>query len=210
MIWIALVLICYIAGSIPVSLIVGKISRGVDIRELGSGNAGATNSYRELGLVPGVIVLLFDFLKAFIPVFLIKMTMEKNNQPSDLLLVLCNLSVVTGHIFPVFAQFKGGKAVASGAGGITALLPALSPLCLTVFISTAAVTRYISLSSLLAAWSLPLFYTTMVFAGWKDLSPAFLIYFILIAVMITVLHRKNIRALLNGTERKFTRTSAGK
>lgn len=215
MIWILPALICYVSGSIPVSLIVGKISKGVDIRELGSGNAGATNSYRELGMIPGLIVLLFDFLKAFIPILLIKLALERNNQPSnlfyrDLLLILCHLSVITGHVFPVFAGFKGGKAVASGAGGITALIPVISPLCLTVFITTAVLTRYVSLSSLLAAWSLPLFYGGMVLAGWQELSIVYLIYFIFIALIITILHRKNIKALLEGTERKLSKTSAQK
>lgn len=212
MIWITLPVLCYLSGSIPVSLIVGKISKGVDIRELGSGNAGATNSYRELGLIPAIIVLIFDILKAFIPMLIIKLSLEKNNLPSDqvlreLLLIICLSSIVIGHIFPVFAHFKGGKAVASGAGGITALLPILSPLCLTVFIMIAAITKYISLASISAAWSLPLFYTGLVFFRVQDFSYVFFTYFILIALLITLLHRKNIKSLMNGTERKISRFS---
>lgn len=212
MIWLILPILCYLIGSIPVSLIVGKLSKGVDIRELGSGNAGATNSYRELGLITGIIVLFFDVIKALIPLLLIKLYLETNNTPSELfqrelLMVICLSLIITGHIFPVFANFKGGKAVASGAGGITAVIPILSPLCLTVFLLTAAITRYISLASIFAAWSLPLFYTGLVLLKKQDFSLVFMIYFILIGMIITLLHRKNISSLINGSERKISKFS---
>ncbi|WP_199563421.1 glycerol-3-phosphate 1-O-acyltransferase PlsY [Oceanispirochaeta sp. M1] len=212
MIWFTLPILCYLIGSIPVSLIAGKISRGVDIREIGSGNAGATNSYRELGLITGIIVLLFDVLKALIPLLFIKLYLEKNNIPSELvqrelLMVICLSLVITGHVFPVFAKFKGGKAVASGAGGITAVIPILSPLCLIVFLLTATITRYISLASIFSAWSLSLFYTGLVLLKRQDFSLVFMIYFILIGMIITLLHRKNIRSLINGSERKISKFS---
>ncbi|MBF9014333.1 glycerol-3-phosphate 1-O-acyltransferase PlsY [Oceanispirochaeta sp. M2] len=210
--WFTLPILCYLIGSIPVSLIAGKISRGVDIREIGSGNAGATNSYRELGLITGIIVLLFDVLKALIPLLFIKLYLEKNNIPSELvqrelLMVICLSLVITGHVFPVFAKFKGGKAVASGAGGITAVIPILSPLCLIVFLLTATITRYISLASIFSAWSLSLFYTGLVLLKRQDFSLVFMIYFILIGMIITLLHRKNIRSLINGSERKISKFS---
>jgi len=193
----------YMAGSLPFALICGKLLKGIDIREEGSGNAGATNVYRVLGAPAAAAVLLLDLLKGFLPVMLL---MNRHSAGEDPYLtgVISVLFLILGHSFPLFAGFRGGKGVAVGAGGITALLPLSAPFCLGVFLLTLTLTRTVSLASLAAAWSLPLTYLAGSVIGLFPSSPVLLTFFFITAPGITVLHIKNIRRLIRGEEPRIT------
>ena len=194
----------YLAGSLPFALICGKILKGIDIREEGSGNAGSTNVYRVLGAQAAALVFLLDFAKGFIPVLIM---MKWGIPGADRYLpgILSVFFLIIGHSFPVFAGFRGGKGVAVAAGGITALLPLLAPFCLTIFILTVWLSRTVSLGSLAVAWSLPVLYFSGSEIGLFPSSVILLIFFTLLAIGITVLHRKNIRRLIRGEEPEITR-----
>ncbi len=201
----------YLTGSIPVALITGRALKGIDIRNEGSGNAGAGNSFRVLGPLGGGVVLVLDFLKGLLPVLLLKMYLDAQQAGSsggstsaaaEIFTVFCIFCLVAGHAFPVFASFRGGKGAASSAGAVTALVPQAAPLCLAAFLIILILTSYLSLASLTAAWTLPPAYLLAWRAGWTGMSPVYLIFFILAALLITILHRKNIRRLIKGEERK--------
>ncbi|MDC7234803.1 MAG: glycerol-3-phosphate 1-O-acyltransferase PlsY [Spirochaetales bacterium] len=203
---IYLLLLSYLAGSFPSAVIITYIAAGQDIRSLGSGNAGATNVYRELGASAAVPVLLIDFLKAFIPVFfseelIVFFGVEANK---DLVSILMILFVMAGHVFPVWTQFRGGKAVAAAAGGISAFFPPAVPFCLAVFLITAVLSHYISLASLITAWGLLLFYIVYQMLRQYEMPWFTLLFFLIIPVLVTFLHRKNIKRLLKGEENSVT------
>ncbi|MBB6481436.1 glycerol-3-phosphate 1-O-acyltransferase PlsY [Spirochaeta isovalerica] len=198
----------YLIGSVPAALLAGFIITGKDIRKEGSGNAGATNVFRILGAKAALPVALFDFSKAFFPVFYSQWLsgffgIQWDNQ---LLLKLLILSaVILGHVFPIWSGFKGGKAVASGAGGVSALFPPALPACLILFLIIAFLTGYVSVASLTAAWFLPIFYRIFTWLAGYHYSPELQVFFIATAIVITVLHRKNIVRLMRGEENRFRR-----
>lgn len=203
---IILLLIAYMTGSFPTALLAGYLLKGRDIRKEGSGNAGATNVFRVLGPAAAAPVMLIDFLKACLPVYYsdeLALFAGLSSPGGDLLKILILIAVVLGHVFPLWAGFKGGKGVACAAGGISALFPPAVPFCLLVFFLTALVTRYVSLASLLTAWTLPLYYLIY----WKiadiPFSVVLLVFFVFIALGITVLHRKNLGRLIRGEENRL-------
>lgn len=190
----------YLLGSFPTAVIMGYIITGKDIRSQGSGNAGATNVFRVLGPAAAIPVLLIDFSKAFFPVYYSgELTVPKG----DLFKIILILAILLGHAFPLWAGFRGGKGVASAAGGISALYPPAVPFCLALFFATAFLSRYVSLASLVTAWSIPFFYAGYQFMTGKAISVTLLLFFILVSVLITALHRKNIKRLLKGEENKL-------
>ncbi|MBN2656377.1 MAG: glycerol-3-phosphate 1-O-acyltransferase PlsY [Spirochaetales bacterium] len=198
----------YLIGSVPAALLAGFILTGKDIRKEGSGNAGATNVFRILGVKAALPVALFDFSKAFFPVFYSEWLsgLFRIQWDNQLLLKLLILSaVVLGHVFPLWSGFKGGKAVASGAGGVSALFPPALPACLFLFLVIAFLTGYVSVASLAAAWFLPVFYYVFTRHAGYTYTPEQQIFFIATAIVITVLHRKNIVRLIKGTENRFGR-----
>jgi len=194
----------YVIGSLPFALITGKLLKGIDIREEGSGNAGATNVYRTMGAPAAVAVLLLDFSKGLVPVMIL-IRMNIPGTDSDLLGILSIIFLIIGHSYPLFAGFRGGKGVAAGAGGVTALLPLLALFCLMVFILMVLITRIVSMASLVTAWSMPLFYTIGSATGLFPASPGLLLFFFFLAMGITILHRKNIGRLIRGEEPKIKR-----
>jgi len=201
-----LLLTAYLLGSIPAALITVYIATGKNIRDLGSGNSGATNVYRILGLKGALPVALFDFSKAFFPVFFsikIAEIWSISAIDSTVLRLLVFSAVLIGHVFPVWAGFKGGKAVASAAGGVTALFPLAAPFCLLLFIAVARFSGYVSLASIVTAWFLPLFYGGYSLFAEKPVTPLYLIFFLFCSIFITLLHRKNILRLLKGEENAF-------
>jgi len=201
-----LLISAYFLGSIPSALIAVYIATGKDIRTMGSGNSGATNVYRLIGLKGALPVALFDFSKAFFPVFYCVKLAEVlgvGGLNGTILQFLLFLSVVVGHVFPVWAGFRGGKAVASAAGGVTALFPLAAPVCLTLFIVVARLSGYVSLASMATAWFLPLFYWLYSLLAGKTLTLHYLIFFLICAFLVTVLHRKNIIRLMKGEENGF-------
>lgn len=188
----------YLVGSIPWALIIGKLFYGVDIRTKGSGNLGGTNAGRVLGKKAGVAVIILDALKAFIIMIVV-------NAISPTYTRYVGLAVCFGHCFPIFAQFKGGKAVACSMGYILGIalfithdfiFTFLFPLL--VFIIVLCLTKYMSLASMSAL----LMATLMAYLTYKDNSLAFLV--LLLTIFVIFMHRANINRLLAGKENKVT------
>jgi acyl phosphate:glycerol-3-phosphate acyltransferase len=195
------VLLAYLIGSIPSAIWIGKIFHGIDIREHGSGNAGATNVIRVLGYKAGIPVLLFDVFKGWAAVQLSFLFPSGLVNPETLVYIRISLSLaaVLGHIFPVYAGFRGGKGVGTIAGAAIALYPLALLVVLGVFILVLAISRYVSLSSILAGLSFPLaviFLTSQRNPGMIGLS-------LVVAIFIPLTHRKNIKRLIQGKENKF-------
>lgn len=198
---ILLGIVAYLLGSIPSAVWIGKSLHGIDVRDFGSGNAGATNTFRVLGKKAGSIVLVMDMLKGFLAAYLVNITsINPTTSPYQYVNIqlLFGLLAVVGHLFPLFANFKGGKGIATLFGMIVCIdyKPAL--LCLGIFLFILLVTRYVSLGSILAAVSFP-FLMVYVF---KEDVPLFIAFGITAALMVVLTHQKNIRKLVNGTENK--------
>lgn len=188
----------YLAGSIPTAVWYGKIFHGVDVRQHGSGNAGATNSLRTLGKKAGIIVLIVDFLKGFLAV---KAASLFSTETDSILPLIMGLAVIAGHIFPIFAQFRGGKGVATAMGVLAATFPWAALGCVIVFMIIVFATKYVSLASILGALAFPI---QLTFNLWNDNADKYAIGFAwLIFIILAVMHRQNIQRLLKGTESKF-------
>lgn len=194
-----LLLLSYLIGSFPTSYIAGKLFKGIDIRNFGSGNVGATNAVRVLGTKIGIPVLLIDILKGFLLIFLVKHYL----QPSHLFLIGLGISAILGHIFTIFLKFKGGKGVATSAGVFFALTPLALTIALICFILVVMKTKYVSLGSILAA--ITLFLTELIINFQSNFSNKYeLILTGLIALTIIYTHRANIKRLRNGEENKIS------
>ena len=200
-------ILSYLLGSIATAVWTGKIFHDIDVREHGSGNAGATNVIRVLGWKTGIPVLLLDVLKgwvaAMLPVFF-----NLAGEGTALLTnyqILAGLAVVTGHIFPVFAGFRGGKGVATIFGVLLAVHPMVTISCLGVFLCVMLITGYVSLSSMSAGVAFPLFLLLF----FNTPSVFFKIFSILVAIALIFTHRKNISRLLKGEETKLFKKRRG-
>ncbi len=197
---IALIL-SYLAGSIPSAVWAGKLFHGIDIREHGSGNAGATNTIRILGWKTGIPVLIFDLAKGWLatslPLFF-KAAPEGSSQMMTLQ-IACGIAAITGHVFPVFAGFRGGKGVATTSGVLLSLHPFLTLTCAGIFLVVLLISRYVSLSSIIAGIMFPVLLMTV----FHTPSLLFRIFSIVIALALLVTHRKNIGRLFRGEEKKF-------
>ncbi|MDO9184555.1 MAG: glycerol-3-phosphate 1-O-acyltransferase PlsY [Bacteroidia bacterium] len=189
----------YLLGSIPTAVWIGKYFYSIDVREYGSGNAGATNVFRVLGKKAGIPVLLIDVLKGFVAVSLANSSdyTVGSNQFINLQLVLGIASLV-GHIFPIFASFRGGKGIATLLGIILAILPFAAFISIGIFIAVLLVSSYVSLGSMTAAVAFPI----IVIVGFKTTTPSLIIFSILIAIMVLITHQKNIERLLRREESK--------
>ena len=194
-------ILAYILGSIPTAVWAGKIIRGIDLREHGSGNAGAANAIRVLGWKIGVPVLLIDmskgWLAAMLPVFF--SLADPGTAFITNLQIGTGLTAILGHIFPVFAGFKGGKGVATASGVILAIHPLLTLSCFGVFLIVLLITRIVSVSSMSAGIAFPI----LLFTLFKTPSLLFKIFSVFIALALIITHRNNIKRLLKGEEKKF-------
>lgn len=197
--------ISYLLGSIPTSIWVGKGFFGIDVRGHGSGNAGATNTLRTLGSKAGFFVLLVDLLKGFSAANLILFTywtdvpLERGTEFRNIQ-VLFGVLAVVGHIFPLFARFKGGKGIATLFGLVLAIDYPLALMCVGTFLLVLLLTRYVSLASMLAVGLSPLF--VGILFDWNE--PVFTGFCIAASILVLYTHKKNIRRLANGEENKFT------
>ncbi len=191
-------IVAYLIGSVSFSVWIGKIFYGVDVRKKGSGNAGATNTIRVLGLKAGIIVLLLDALKAWGAVKLAPVFAGGSFSQEGLVTysIILGALAVLGHVFPLYTGFKGGKGVASIVGMVIALYPYAFIAVLSWFILVFLLFRYVSLSSITSAILFP-FLVIFVF---HEQSVSLIILSILIALFIPITHRKNIRRLLKGEE----------
>jgi glycerol-3-phosphate acyltransferase PlsY len=199
MFWLIFIFpLAYLLGSVPSSVWLGRAFRGMDLREHGSGNAGATNAFRVLGVPLGIAVLLLDMLKGFLAVQL--STLQGELAPSSegamLLRIALGLVAVAGHIFPIFAGFKGGKGVATMAGAGLALHPLAALCAMGVYATVLAVSRISSLGSLTAVLSYPLWMILVYQTPFLSLR----IFSILVPVLVLFTHRSNIRRLLRREE----------
>ena len=183
-------ILSYLIGSISFALVIGKMFYKKDIRDYGSGNLGATNAYRVLGIKAGVIVAIADILKGTFACFL-PLILGSTINP-----IVCGLLAILGHIFSVFANFKGGKAVATATGVFLFLTPLGVFVGFVVFVLTLLLTKYVSLSSMLA--SIALFIYSFIFEDKVIIALS-----VLISVSIIILHRQNIKRIVNGTENKI-------
>ncbi|AYA99760.1 glycerol-3-phosphate 1-O-acyltransferase PlsY [Lachnoanaerobaculum umeaense] len=206
MIRILLLIIGYIIGNIETGYIFGKLNK-MDIRNYGSGNAGATNTLRVLGPKAGLIVFLGDFCKSLIPCLVVRYIFRDNVSLSYMYMLYIGLGVVLGHNFPFYLGFKGGKGVASTAGIIMALDIRIAAVCLAAFIVIVAFTRYVSLASIVVmiifiGMSHLLVKTNYGFANGS--SPMeFRLLVVVIGFLSIFMHRANIKRLLSGTENKI-------
>ena len=199
-------IISYIIGSFPTSLLAGKILKGIDIRNHGSGNAGATNVLRTLGWKPGLIVIIIDILKGWVPAFFFINFFQQHELNDDgILKILFGFCSVLGHSYTVFANFKGGKGVGTLLGMLIALFPIAIPLCLVIFITIVVITGYVSLGSIFASLSLPIFILVLPIFEIEPPHLSLIIFSLLIPFFILFTHRSNITRLKNGSENQFKR-----
>jgi glycerol-3-phosphate acyltransferase PlsY len=190
----------YLLGSIPTAVWVGKGFHGIDVRDHGSGNAGATNVMRVLGVKTGIPVLLLDMFKGWIAVYLVRTQQVVNADDELWMIIAISLGVlaVLGHIFPVFARFRGGKGVATIAGVCFSLHPLATASALGVFILVLLIWKYVSLGSIAAGTSFPIW---MIFL-YKTTYVSLWIFSIMAAFLLVLTHRNNIQRLLKGEENK--------
>jgi acyl phosphate:glycerol-3-phosphate acyltransferase len=192
----------YLLGSIPTAVWWGKAFYGVDVRNEGSGNAGATNTIRVLGVKAGIPVLLFDVFKGWLAVFLSAFLIGAEISPvhADLFRILVAAAAVLGHVFPVFAGFRGGKGIATLLGVGFALFQDAALFTLGLFILMLIITRYVSVSSITAAITFPF---TVFFLFNPDSLPL-MVLAVFVGILVPFTHRQNIRRLLKSEESKFS------
>lgn len=195
---ILLLILAYFIGSIPTALLISKAFFNIDIREYGSGNMGATNTFRILGPRYGVIVMIGDMLKGMLAVSLYNLLPHylENSLDRTNLMIGLGLSAVIGHIYPVWAQFKGGKGVATLFGMILAIQPVVAINCVGVFMLVLYLTRYVSLSSILAGIALPI----CVLWIYNEHEVFYRVFAVAVACLIILTHQKNISRLFKGNE----------
>lgn len=202
MIWIVIIIIgAYLLGSIPTSVWLGRALKGIDLREHGSGNAGATNAFRVLGKPIGTAVLILDMLKGFLAVNLILLQHEidSGSEAWMLLKIGLGLMAVVGHIFPVFAGFRGGKGVATIAGVALAIHPFAALAAMGIYLLVFMLTRISALGSLLAVLTYPV-WIILVF---RSEYLAIRIFSLVVVVLVLITHRSNILRLVRGEEKSL-------
>lgn len=209
-----IIILSYLVGSIPTSIIISKAVKGIDIRNYGSGNAGGTNVMRVLGWKHGVLVILLDALKGAIAVVLIArlhygVLPFQNVSPFDdftLVQIIAGISAVIGHIWTIFAGFKGGKGIATALGMLLMIITVDMLIAVGIFLIVVSISRYVSLGSIVSAVVVPL---SMVFRenvlhthieGYNTLLP----FVIGVSLLVIFTHRKNLVRLINGTENKLS------
>ncbi len=198
-----LIILAYLIGSIPTSIWVSKKFFNIDIRDYGSGNAGATNTYRVLGPKWGTFVMVVDMLKGVLATslyffFLPSYLGSDNELYRTNLMIGLGLAAVLGHIFPVWANFKGGKGVATLFGMAVAIQPLVAICCIAVFLLVLYLTRFVSLSSILAGIAFMVFILFI----FNEKETLYRIFAVLVALMIVLTHQKNIGRIIKGTEGK--------
>lgn len=194
----------YLVGSIPTSIITGKVLRGIDIREHGSGNAGATNVLRILGWKPAVFVMLVDVGKgAFATLVCSRLRIDPIALDPILLQIIAGTAAVIGHVWTVFAGFRGGKGVGTAGGVLVALYPIAALVCLIIFGTLVATTRYVSVGSISAAIALPIVLILLDRIFGHPVPSVLFGLSLVMTVLIVFTHRSNIRRLLQGTENRL-------
>ena len=197
---IALIILAYLIGSIPTSVWISRSLFQIDIRDYGSGNAGATNTFRVLGSKWGTVVMLIDLIKGLVAVklaFILPFYAENDFARTNFQIGL-GLAAVLGHIFPIWADFRGGKGVATLLGLVMGISPLSALSCIGVFLLVFYLTRFVSLSSILASMAFPIFILVI----YNVHNPTYRIFAIAVAALVILTHQKNIGRLLTGSESK--------
>ena len=198
-----LLLIClaYLIGSIPTAVWISKSVYGIDIRDYGSGNAGATNTFRVMGSKWGSVVMLVDVVKGIVAtsLYIVLPFYLTNELHRTNFMIALGLAAVIGHIFPIWASFRGGKGVATLLGMAIAIQRLVAACCIGVFLLVLFLTRFVSLSSILAGISFMVFILFI----FNEREPLYRIFAILVALMVVLTHQKNIGRILRGTEGKI-------
>ncbi|RRB03836.1 glycerol-3-phosphate 1-O-acyltransferase PlsY [Larkinella rosea] len=200
---IATTLLAYMLGSIPTAVWYGEGFFGLDIRQYGSGNAGATNTFRVLGKRAGTIVMLIDVLKGYTATILSSLLWYFDVIGTHEILtfkLVFGLVAVIGHVFPVWADFKGGKGVASLLGMVLAIHPEVAAVCIGIFLVVVIASQYVSLGSMMAALAFPVLLLLRAF-GQKE-HPLLIVFGVLVFLFVVLTHQKNITRLLNGEENR--------
>lgn len=195
-------LAAYLIGAVPTAVWVGKLFYGIDVRQHGSGNAGATNTFRVLGKKPGSFVMAVDIFKGWAATSLAHFMLEAGAIPEDKLVlfkIMLGVLAVVGHIFPVYAGFKGGKGVATLMGMVLAIHLEAALICLGIFIVVLLISRYVSLGSMIAAICFPLL---LLLPRFQPDEPLLIVFGFLLSAMVVFTHKKNINRLLQGQESK--------
>ncbi len=197
----AAIVCAYLLGSIPTAYIFGRLLKGIDIRDHGSGNVGATNVFRTMGKGPGIAVFALDLAKGLIAVTILPMVFQRVFPGSwkfgGNVLLLLGASAIAGHIWTVFLKFKGGKGVATTAGVMAGLAPLIMAAGLVIWVVVFSIWRYVSFASIIAALSLPVM--SVLFG--RDI--VFTLFCAILCIVGIYSHRSNIKRLLTGTEKKI-------
>lgn len=194
--------IAYLLGSIPTAVWLGRMKYGVDVREHGSKNAGATNTFRVLGKKPGIVVLCIDICKGLLAVMLpfIFLQLDWNDDTLIQLKIVSALAVVIGHVFPLYVGFKGGKGVATSLGVIIGVHPPAAAICLGVFLIVFIVFNYVSLGAICASILFPI----LIYFVFQTTSIALITFSCALSLAVILAHRKNIGRLWRGEENKMS------
>lgn len=197
--YIIVAVIAYLLGSLNFSIIISKLTLKKDVRDYGSGNAGTTNSLRVMGMKKTLLVILGDVVKGVIAVNVAKLIFGENTDA--LVHSVAGLCCILGHTFPVFFGFRGGKGVLTTAAVVGCCDIRVCLLAVSLFIIIVAVSRFVSLGSIIAIWTVPLFFAA--FEGFTREGIIYVCFGVLVAVFVTVLHRSNIKRLIAGNENKL-------
>ena len=198
---IVFLILSYLIGSVPFSIIAGKLLKSIDVREYGSGNAGATNTFRVLGKTAGIPVLLLDVLKGYIAVNLVWYTSYVPSTEIYINLQLTfGIAAVLGHVFPIYVGFRGGKGVATLLGFMLAVFPEAALISIVVFVLTLLFSKYVSLSSIFAGLIFPfgVYYLSEI------LVPTMMIFAVFVPILLIATHQRNIERLVRGDENKVS------
>jgi glycerol-3-phosphate acyltransferase PlsY len=221
---ITIVILSYLVGSIPTGIIIGKLIKGIDLRQYGSGSMGGTNAFRVLGWKAGLFVAVFDVLKGTFATLIVSQirlgesftdkmisnvtgTLSLTDSFSLSIFIvqlIAGVSAILGHIWTVFAGFKGGKGVATAAGMVIGLAPFQMAICFPIWLILLVSTRYMSIASMITAVSFPVVIIIQKYFLEQKIQNELLYFGIAIAILIVFTHRSNIKRLLSGTENRLS------
>ncbi len=196
------VVLAYLLGSLPSSVWLGQAYHGIDVRNFGSGNAGATNTFRVLGKKAGILVMALDIFKGLTAVTLATVWMQLGliaETQIVLFKLIFGISAVIGHIFPIYVGFKGGKGVATLLGMVLGLNPLVAGICVAIFLIALLVTKYVSLGSILGTLTFPVM---LLITNIEPNDVILIIFGFTFFMVVLFTHKKNVRRILNGTENK--------
>jgi len=196
------VVLAYLIGSIPTAVWVGMTYYGIDVRDHGSGNAGATNTFRVLGRRAGIVVMLIDIMKGLAAASLAVLLFSINAIPSKDIVVfklILGIIAILGHIFPVYANFKGGKGVATLFGMALAIKLPVAVICVAIFVIVLHISKYVSLGSIIGTLAFPLLLMLPIFSPGE---PVLVIFGLILFGIVSYSHKKNIKRMLNNEENK--------